>query len=54
MAAANGLDPDARTGHPTGGENSRRINREVVLISDHSEVYTRLAEVIAWDWSLSR
>jgi cardiolipin synthase A/B len=72
IAAAEGLDLDARLGNPTGGgihakvvlvrvggetwsavgslnggEVSHKINREVVLITDRSEVYARLAEVFA-------
>lgn len=38
-------------GSLNGGEISHKLNREVVVITDVPGVYTRLAEVFAWDWS---
>lgn len=40
-------------GSLNGGEISHKLNREVVVITDVAGVYTRLAEVFAWDWAQS-
>ncbi len=78
LAAAEGLDLDARLGNPTlagihakvvlvrlghaywsavgslnGSEISHKLNREVVVITDVTAIYLRLAEVFAWDWAVS-
>jgi len=78
VAAAEGLDLDARTGNPTGGgihaklvlvrtggqwwsavgslnggEVSHKLNREVVLMVEHPEIYARLYSVFERDWELS-
>jgi len=78
LAAAEGLDLEARLGNPTqggihaklwlfqlgerrwsavgslnGSEVSHKLNREVLLLTDLPGVYTRLAEVFAWDWAIS-
>ena len=37
-------------GSLNGGEISHKLNREVVIMTDAAAVYTRLAEVFAWDW----
>lgn len=37
-------------GSLNGGEISHKLNREVVVITDVTAVYQRLAEVFAWDW----
>jgi phosphatidylserine/phosphatidylglycerophosphate/cardiolipin synthase-like enzyme len=37
-------------GSLNGGETSFKLNREVVVMTDMPGVYTRLAEVFAWDW----
>jgi cardiolipin synthase A/B len=37
-------------GSLNGGEVSHKLNREVMVLMDVTEVYTRLAEVFAWDW----
>lgn len=37
-------------GSLNGGEISHKVNREVIVITDMPGVYTRLAEVFAWDW----
>ena len=79
VAAAEGLDIEARTGNPTlggihakvvlvrlgnrhwsaigslnGGEVSHKLNREVMVIMNIVEVYTRLATVFAWDWEQTK
>lgn len=40
-------------GSLNGSEVSHKLNREVVLLTDLVGVYTRLAEVFAWDWEIS-
>lgn len=40
-------------GSLNGSEVSHKLNREVVLLTDLPGVYTRLAEVFAWDWAIS-
>ena len=40
-------------GSLNGSEVSHKLNREVVLLTDLVGVYTRLAEVFAWDWRIS-
>ncbi|MBX3013014.1 MAG: hypothetical protein KF832_15970 [Caldilineaceae bacterium] len=40
-------------GSLNGGEISHKLNREVVVITDVAGIYSRLAEVFAWDWALS-
>jgi cardiolipin synthase A/B len=39
-------------GSLNGGEVSHKINREVVLLVDHSVVYDRLLEVFLHDWAV--
>lgn len=41
-------------GSLNGGEVSHKLNREVVVLTDLSGVYDRLAEVFAWDWARSQ
>lgn len=38
-------------GSLNGGEISHKLNREVVVITDITAIYSRLAEVFAWDWA---
>jgi hypothetical protein len=40
-----------RVGSLNGGEISRKVNREVVLMMDHSLVYDRLLEAFLHDWT---
>jgi phosphatidylserine/phosphatidylglycerophosphate/cardiolipin synthase-like enzyme len=79
LAAAEGLDLEARLGNPTGGgihaklllvrigseqwtalgslnggEGSYKLNREVIVLVEQPDIYARLAEVFAWDWTLGR
>jgi cardiolipin synthase len=39
-------------GSLNGGEISYKVNREVVLMTDHSLVFDRLLEVFLHDWAL--
>jgi phosphatidylserine/phosphatidylglycerophosphate/cardiolipin synthase-like enzyme len=39
-------------GSLNGGETSHKLNREVVVLTDLTGVYERLAEVFQWDWAL--
>ena len=38
-------------GSLNGGEISHKVNREVVLLTDHPTVYDRLLEVFLHDWA---
>ena len=39
-------------GSLNGGEISHKVNREVVLLVDHPQVFARLQEVFLYDWEI--